>query len=54
MIEYPTGSGSQLPLRDIAKSLSERLMSIFLRDENGIRPCTGALRCSRRVRTGTI
>ena len=41
MIEYPTGSGRELPLRDIAKSLSERLLGIFLRDENGIRPVHG-------------
>jgi len=41
MIEYPTGSGRELPLRDIAKSLSERLLGIFLRDEHGIRPVHG-------------
>ncbi|MGK2867061.1 MAG: MGH1-like glycoside hydrolase domain-containing protein [Mycobacterium sp.] len=41
MIEYPTGSGQELTLRDVAKSISERLMGIFLRDENGIRPVYG-------------
>lgn len=41
MIEYPTGSGRELALRDIAAELSERLMSIFLRDETGIRPVFG-------------
>ena len=41
MIEYPTGSGRELTLRDIAKSLSERLLGIFLRDEDGIRPVHG-------------
>lgn len=40
-IEYPTGSGDELPLRDIAKHLSERLMGIFLRDEDGLRPVFG-------------
>jgi hypothetical protein len=40
-IEYPTGSGQELTLRDVAKSISERLMGIFLRDENGIRPVYG-------------
>ena len=41
MIEYPTGSGRELPLWDIAKSLSERLLGIFLRDEEGVRPVHG-------------
>ncbi|MET4639509.1 glucosidase [Mycetocola sp. 2940] len=40
-IEYPTGSGDELPLKDIAMHLSERLMGIFLRDENGLRPVFG-------------
>lgn len=40
-IEYPTGSGDELPLRDIAMHLSERLIGIFLRDENGVRPVFG-------------
>jgi hypothetical protein len=40
-VEYPTASGSELPLREIAKKLSERLLGIFLRDENGIRPVHG-------------
>ncbi len=42
-IEYPTGSGQELTLRDIARSISARLMSIFLRDETGIRPVYGGI-----------
>jgi hypothetical protein len=41
LIEYPTGSGRQLPLNQIADDLARRLISIFLRDENGRRPVFG-------------
>ena len=41
IIEYPTGSGRELPLSAIAKRLSERLMGIFLRNEDGLRPVYG-------------
>jgi hypothetical protein len=40
-IEYPTGSGKKMPLWDIAKLLSERLLSIFARDEEGLRAVFG-------------
>ncbi|PRY65415.1 hypothetical protein B0I08_11047 [Glaciihabitans tibetensis] len=40
-IEYPTGSGDEVALRDVAMRLSERLMGILLRDEDGIRPVFG-------------
>lgn len=33
--EFPTGSGTKLNLREIAKELTRRLMKIFERDENG-------------------
>jgi hypothetical protein len=41
LVEYPTGSGTQLPLNTIADDLSRRLISIFLRDEDGRRPVYG-------------
>jgi hypothetical protein len=40
-VEYPTGSGKQLNLADIAGELRGRLVSIFLRGEDGRRPCYG-------------
>src|SRR5215211_9107922 len=41
LIEYPTGSGTQLPLNTIADDLSRRLISIFLRGPDGRRPVYG-------------
>jgi hypothetical protein len=41
LIEYPTGSGRQLPLNQIADDLGRRLISIFLRDQDGRRPVFG-------------
>jgi hypothetical protein len=40
-IEYPTGSGHRLTLDAIAADLQDRLISIFLRDAGGRRPCFG-------------
>jgi hypothetical protein len=40
-IECPTGSGRQMTLRQVAREISRRLASIFLRDESGRRPCHG-------------
>ncbi|MVN21600.1 MGH1-like glycoside hydrolase domain-containing protein [Mucilaginibacter arboris] len=40
-VEYPTGSGSYHSLAQIAASLSNRLKSIFLRNEKGERPVFG-------------
>jgi hypothetical protein len=40
-VEYPTGSGQQLTLGDVAADLRERLVSIFLRGPDGRRPCNG-------------
>ena len=42
-VEYPTGSGKQETLLDIAKHLSERLMGIFLHDEDGNRAVFGGM-----------
>src|SRR5207253_9981519 len=40
-VEFPTGSGRQLTLHQVASELSRRLSSIFLRDEEGRRPAFG-------------
>jgi hypothetical protein len=37
-VEFPTGSGINMTLCDIAAELSRRLTRIFLRDESGNRP----------------
>ena len=40
-VEYPTGSGQQKNLSEVSADLRERLVSIFLRGEDGRRPCYG-------------
>jgi hypothetical protein len=40
-IEHPTGSGNMLTLKEIAKDLSQRMISIFKKDGNGRRPVFG-------------
>ena len=40
-VEYPTGSGVELDLDEIADSLTSRLISLFLRDGSGRRPAFG-------------
>lgn len=40
-VEYPTGSGQYVSLADIAQALSQRLKTIFLRNEQGERPVFG-------------
>ena len=40
-VEYPTHSGNLFTLKEIANKLSERLISLFVRDENGRRPVYG-------------
>ena len=40
-VEYPTGSGRELPLDEIARDIEQRLARIFLLDESGERPCHG-------------
>jgi hypothetical protein len=40
-VELPTGSGHQATLREVADDLSRRLISIFLKDEDGTRPVFG-------------
>jgi len=39
LVECPTGSGQMLTLKQTADEVSARLMSLFLRDGNGVRPC---------------
>jgi hypothetical protein len=43
-VECPTGSGKYLTLFEVAKELSRRLSSIFLRDATGKRPVYGGTR----------
>ena len=40
-VECPTGSGRHLTLEQVAREISRRVASIFLRDESGRRPCYG-------------
>ncbi len=40
-IECPTGSGHEMTLFEVARELADRLISIFLRDEEGRRPVYG-------------
>ena len=40
-IEAPAGSGHELALDQVADLISERLIAIFQKDENGYRPCFG-------------
>ena len=40
-IECPTGSGNRMNLFEVAREISKRLASIFLRDESGRRPVYG-------------
>jgi hypothetical protein len=43
-MECPTGSGQMMNLFEISRELANRLMRIFLRDENGRRPVYGGTR----------
>ena len=40
-IEYPTGSGKRLTLDLIVADLQDRLISLFVKDASGRRPCFG-------------
>ena len=42
-VEYPTGSGQRLRLRDIANDLARRLVAIWLPDADGHRPVYGSI-----------
>jgi hypothetical protein len=43
VFEYPTGSGHELPLDEISADIRRRLVSLFLRDAEGRRPCFGGV-----------
>jgi hypothetical protein len=43
-VEFPTGSGRLLNLKQVANQLSSRLARLFLPDASGQRPCHGAER----------
>ncbi len=43
-VECPTGSGKYMTLFEVAREISRRLASIFLRDANGRRPVYGGTR----------
>ncbi|WP_395694276.1 MGH1-like glycoside hydrolase domain-containing protein [Nocardioides sp.] len=40
-VEYPTGSGTRLTVREVASDLADRLVGIWLPDEHGRRPVHG-------------
>ncbi len=40
-VEFPTGSGVKMNLKEVARELGARLMKLFLVDGNGARPCHG-------------
>lgn len=42
-VEYPTGSGNLVNLGEAAQLLSRRLVSLFLPDKDGNRPCHGGV-----------
>jgi hypothetical protein len=42
-IEYPTGSGNAVRLRDVAEDIAARLVSIWRNDPDGRRPVQGAI-----------
>ncbi len=41
LVECPTGSGNMMNLEQVSQEIARRLSSIFLPDENGVRPCNG-------------
>jgi Glycosyl hydrolase family 63 C-terminal domain len=40
-VEYPTGSGHECTFEEIADDLRERLITLFIRGDDGRRPCFG-------------
>jgi hypothetical protein len=42
-VEYPTGSGRRMRLRDVAADLARRLVSLWLPDGDGRRPVYGSI-----------
>jgi hypothetical protein len=50
-VEFPTGSGNRVTLREVALGLIERLVSIFRPGPDGTRPCTATSAATRPIRT---
>jgi len=46
-VEYPTGSGRHLSLKEVARELAGRLTRLFLRDADGNRPIYAGQSCFR-------
>ncbi|MCB0319856.1 MAG: hypothetical protein KDD60_02955, partial [Bdellovibrionales bacterium] len=40
-VEFPTGSGNQMNLRDVALELSKRLIQLFVKNDAGLAPYHG-------------
>jgi len=40
-VEFPTGSGNEMNLKEVARRLSDRLVDLFRKDPDGRRPCHG-------------
>ena len=38
-VEMPTGSGKKMTLQEVAQELSRRMVSLFVPDASGLRPC---------------
>ena len=53
-VQCPTGSGPHMTLFEVARELTRRLASTFLRDANGRGRCTAGRPSSRTIRTGVI
>ena len=47
-VEYPTGSGNECTLREIAIDICDRLIDLFKKDKDGYRPCYGDSEASKR------
>ena len=47
-IEYPTGSGNECTLREVAIDICDRLISLFTKNKDGYRPCFGESEVSKR------
>lgn len=51
-VECPTGSGRRMHLFDVARDISRRLVSVFLRDARGGAQSMVSWRSSRPIRVG--
>jgi hypothetical protein len=40
-VECPVGSGNQVTLRGVSREVAQRLLSLFIRGRDGLRPCEG-------------